>query len=111
MATQLNKGKTMKAKLFVAAISLISSAAFAGECAISITRTACPGKETEAFKPYNGKTTTEEKKDVADAAACIAMADKTVKIVRKGTLGKKVIKGTFAGADLGKTFEDVKDCK
>ncbi len=101
----------MKAKLFIAAVSLVSSTAFAGECTISITRTACPGKETEAFKPYNGKVTTEEKKDVADAAACSAMADKSSKIVRKGTLGKKVVKGTFAGADLGKSFEDSKDCK
>ncbi len=101
----------MKATLFIAAVTLVSATAFAGDCTISITRSACAGKETEAFKPYGGKTTTEEKKDVADIAACSAFADKTSKIVRKGTLSKKVVKGTFAGADLGKSFEDAKDCK
>ena len=101
----------MKIKLLLAALTLVSTTAIAGECKIKVAREACPGKETEAFKPYDGKKETEEKKDLADEAACAAFADKAAKIVRKGTLSAKKVTGSFAGKDLAKTFEDKKDCK
>lgn len=101
-----------KMMLSVMAMTLASSMAMAGECAFKTAREACPGKETEAFKPYDGKKETDDKKDVADEKACLALAEKGAKIVRKGTLtSKKIHTVTFAGKDLGKTFEDKKDCK
>jgi hypothetical protein len=101
-----------KLLLSALALTLSSSVAMAGECVFKTAREACPGKETEAFKPYDGKKETEDKKDVADDKACIALAEKSAKIVRKGTLvSKKVHTVMFAGKDLGKTFEDKKDCK
>lgn len=90
---------------------LCASTVFAAECKIQIAREACAGKETEAFKPYDGKKETEEKKEMADEAACSKWADKSSKIVRKGTLTAKKVTGSFDGKDLGKTFEDKKDCK
>ncbi len=101
-------------KILLSAIALTfaASMASAAECAFKTDRTACPGKETEAMKPYDGKNPTEDKKEVADEKACLTLAEKSAKIVRKGTLAaKKVTTVTFGGKDLGQTFEDKKDCK
>lgn len=68
---------------------------------MTIKRDACAGKEAAAYKPYNGKVETEEKKTVADVAACKAEAAKAAKIVRKGTLSKKTVTAKFDGADAG----------
>ena len=100
-----------KISLLILAITLTAGATFAGECKIKIAREACAGKETEAFKPYDGKKETEETKQVADEAACGAFADKSSKIVRKGTLTSKKVTANFGGKDLGKTYEEKKDCK
>jgi hypothetical protein len=102
-----------KMLLSAVVITLASSVALAkGECAFKTAREACPGKETEAFKPYEGKKETDDKKEVEDEKACLALAEKGAKIVRKGTLtSKKVHTVTFAGKDLAKTFEDKKECK
>jgi hypothetical protein len=99
-------------KLFVLSVLALATTtqAFAAECVISINRKACAGKETEAFKPYQGKETTEEKKSVADEAACKSMAEKAAKIVRKGTLTAKKVSAKFDGKDVG-TFEDKAECK
>lgn len=101
----------MKNIILAIAIIMMGSASTAGECMMKIKRDACPGKETEAYKPYNGKQETEEKKEVADAAACEAAADKASKIVRKGTLSAKTVTASFAGKDLGKTFSAKSECK
>lgn len=44
-------------QLFLAACLLSSSLAWGGICEITIDRKACPGKESAAFKPYEGKGT------------------------------------------------------
>lgn len=80
------------------------------ECVLVTDRTACPGKETEAFKPYAGKNPTEEKSKAASADLCLKDAEKASKIVRKGTLEKKVVTAKFDGKELGKK-EDSKPCK
>jgi hypothetical protein len=100
-------------KLIVAASLVLSSSAFAGECLLSITRVPCPGKDVEAFKPYAGQKTTEEKKSSADAVACTKEAEKASKIVRKGTLAKKTVLAKFDGAavDGGKEFVGTSECK
>ena len=77
---------------------------------MKIKRDACAGKEASAFKPYNGKSETEEKKTVADEAACKAEAKKAAKIVRKGTLSKKTVSASFDGKDAG-TESDSAECK
>jgi hypothetical protein len=97
--------------LFLATATVYCSAAFAGDCVLSIERTACPGKETEALKPYSGKNPTEEKKDKANSEAdCSAEAEKAAKIIRKGTLSKKVVSAKFGGKEIGKK-EDSSACK
>lgn len=101
-----------KISLLILAFTLsAATTTLAGECKIKIAREACAGKETEAFKPYDGKKESDETKQLADEAACGAFADKSSKIVRKGTLASKKVTANFGGKDLGKTFEDKKDCK
>jgi uncharacterized protein YdeI (BOF family) len=96
----------MKKLIAVAMFSLVASSAFA-ECKLSITRTACPGKETEAFKPYDGKTTTEETiKKATTQDACVKEGEKASKIVRKGTLSKKAVKISFEGKDAGEKSDE-----
>lgn len=88
-----------------------STMVFAGECKIKVDREPCPGKKEETFKPYDGKNPTEETKTVEKLDQCLAFAEKASKIVRKGTLAKKTVTGTFDGADLKKTFSDTSVCK
>ena len=90
---------------------LWASNTYAGDCVIKIKRTACPGKTTEAFKPYNGKKETEEKKSVTDAKACEAEAEKASKIVRKGVISQKRAVAIFDGKEICKPFTSTAECK
>ena len=90
---------------------ILSHSAFAGDCSLSIDRKACPGKEAEALKPYDGKNPTEEK--IAKATtldACTKEGDKASKIVRKGVLTKKTVKITFDGKMVEEKSSE-KECK
>ena len=86
--------------LFVFAATFASAQAFAGECKMTITREACPGKDAQAYEPYKGQKTTEESKKVGSADACKKEADKACAIVRKGLLKSKSIKARFDGKDV-----------
>lgn len=97
--------------LLISSILGFSTLASAGECELKIKRGACPGKEAEAYKPYMGKVQTSEKKEAADEKACLDLADKASKIVRKGTLNSKEVTASFGGKDLGKTFSDKAECQ
>jgi hypothetical protein len=88
----------------------IAIPAFAGDCVLSITRDACPGKEDAAFKPYGGKQTTEEKKSAGSEGECKTHGEKAAKILRKGTLSGKKVVATFDGKAAGE-FSDKAECK
>lgn len=99
----------MKFIYLAALVALCSSAVFA-ECNLTIDRKACPGKEAEAVKPYDGKNPTEEKGKATTEDACMKEGEKAAKIVRKGVLAKKTVKISFNGKALGEK-SDEKDCK
>jgi hypothetical protein len=99
----------MKSVLLIGLIVLAQSA-MAGECSLSINRTACAGKEAEALKPYDGKNPTVEKGKATDLEGCTKEGEKAAKIVRKGTLAKKVVTITFDGKAVGDK-SDSKECK
>ncbi|WP_413576529.1 hypothetical protein ACLVWU_00645 [Bdellovibrio sp. HCB290] len=102
----------MKTALMMTVVTLMMAQnAIAGECTITVDRTPCAGKEVEARKPYNGKNPTEEAKKLDTAEACEKWAEKSSKIVRKGTLAEKKVTLKFDGKDLGKTFSDKAECK
>jgi hypothetical protein len=89
----------------------IAHSAMAGDCSLSIDRKACPGKEAEALKPYDGKNPTEEKMAKATTLeACTKEGEKASKIVRKGVLAKKTVKITFDGKMVEEKSAD-KECK
>ena len=79
---------------------LFSIPAFAGECVLTVTREACPGKDDAAYKPYGGQKTKPMNKSASDEAACRKAVEQECKIVRKGVLKSKSIKATFDGKDL-----------
>jgi len=92
----------MKMNLFIAAVfSVMSLAAFAGDCELTINRSACPNKEKEAYDPYKGVNPTVEKKSAADEKACLANAKKACKIVRTDILSKKTVAAKFDGKTVG----------
>ncbi|GEM_PF-785833 len=99
----------MKLFCLLAVSTMLSTAAFA-DCMISINRTACAGKESEALKPYDGKNPTEEKGKATTEEACLKEGEKAAKIVRKGVLAKKTVKISFGGKSLGEKTEE-KECK
>ena len=70
----------MKKIILMFATVVMAQTAFAGDCQITIDRKACPGKEVDALKPYNGKNPTEESKKLDDAGACEKWAEKSAKI-------------------------------
>lgn len=101
--------KTLTLVLFASAL-VLGPVAHAAECMLSIDRTACEGKQEAAMKPYAGKNPTEEKTKAKDAEGCMKDAEKAAKIIRKGTLTKKVVTATFDGKEVGKK-EDSAACK
>jgi hypothetical protein len=101
----------MKKLLLISLVLGLSSNAFAGVCSLTTTRTACPGKEAEMLKPYDGKNpTTETDAKATTEDACKAAGEKAAKIQRKGVLSKKSVKISFDGKDLGEPSTD-KECK
>lgn len=101
----------MKKTTLIVSTLFMAQIAFAGDCTITTSRKACAGKESEALKPYNGKNPTDESKKMDNEEACLKWAEKSSKIVRKGTLTEKSVTAKFDGKDLGKTFADKAECK
>jgi hypothetical protein len=100
-------------KVSLILILVFANAANAGQCKLKINRVACPGRDVEAYKPYNGKKITEEtlKKNIVDETACKEEAEKACKIVRKGTLATKTVTATFNGKPIAGEFVNKSDCK
>jgi len=97
-------------KKIILATLFIANTSFAADCIIKTDRKPCPGKESETLKPYSGKNPTEDKKTAADGMACKILAEKSSKIVRKGTLSEKSVSATFGTEKFG-PFKDTSTCK
>lgn len=89
--------KTGKRLILVAALGFAPMLAIAadGNCEITTTRTACPGKEQEVLAPYGGKNPTVELKAAASAESCKTLGEQGSKIVRKGTLKGKSVSAKY----------------
>jgi hypothetical protein len=78
-------------------LSICGTQAFAGNCDINYTRTACPGKEEISFKKCDGKasctkTVTADTADACRVKAVAACANDRLDITKS-----KVITATFDG--------------
>ncbi len=90
---------------------LFSVNSFAGDkCMITTDRTPCPGKEEAALKPYGKVNPKTEEAKVASKEACIAAVAEQAKIIRKGTLSKKVVNATFGSEKLAEQSSTA-ECK
>ena len=97
-----------KCKYAVAALSLVAgmNVAYAADCVLQVTRTACPGEEKESSSKCNGTASCEEKKPAASAAQCVAKAKSSCANSRLTVTKMKKVTGKFDGEDLegGKDF-------
>lgn len=97
-------------KIILGLIVLSVSTAYSSDCEITTDRTPCKGKEVEMLKPYKGVNPTLDKKSAKDEKECSAMAEKSSKIIRKGTLASKSVTAKFGDKSFG-PFADKSECK
>ncbi len=77
-----------------------ASAQGKGDCAVSYTRTACPGKEAESFSKCDGKASCVKQVEAATPEACQAAALKACANDRLDITQSKVINASFKGQAL-----------
>lgn len=97
-------------KIILSLIVLSFNTAYSADCEITTDRTPCTGRELETLKPYKGKNPTVDKKSAKDEKECSAMAEKSSKIIRKGTLAAKSVTAKFGDKSFG-PFADKSECK
>jgi hypothetical protein len=75
----------------------LSVPAFAGECVLKTTRTACPGKEKESFSKCNGQASCDEKVAADSEKDCAEKAAKSCDNSRPNITKSKTVSATFDG--------------
>lgn len=91
--------------LAVAAVAypLIASA---GDCVMTVTRVACPGREQSCYSKCNGQPTCDETKKVGTKEACENEALRNCTVFRPGETKSKSVLAKFNGELLnsGKNY-------
>lgn len=97
----------MKRVMLALAVALSAGSAYAGDCKLSITRTACAGKEAESYKKCNGAKSCDQVKKADSVEACAKEAVKACDNIgdRQKVTKSKVITASFDG----KSVQDGKD--
>ena len=92
----------------LAATLAVSASASAAECQLHVSRTACPGKETESYSKCNGKQSCDTVVDTLDAASCAEAALKSCENKRFDITQYKSVVARFQGVDFaaGRDFCD-----
>jgi hypothetical protein len=86
---------------FIASITMQTAhAQDKADCAVSYTRSACPGKETESFAKCEGKATCTKNVAAASPAACQDAALKACANDRLDVTKSKMISASFKGEAL-----------
>lgn len=95
-----------KSGLAVALFVLVTGTAYAGDCVLHVTRTACPGKEKESFSKCDGKPSCDQKIPVASASQCASKAKSNCANKRYDITKYKKVTASLDGAavDGGKDF-------
>jgi hypothetical protein len=96
--------------LLGAAMGLMAFSAQAGKCEITVTRTACPGKEALSYKKCDGKQSCTEVLDLPDAAACKKQATSECENKRFEITKSKVYNAKFDGTALKSDKGDANFC-
>ncbi len=87
-------------------LTLTMGSAYAGECQLQITRTACPGQEKESFTKCDGKASCTENVPAATASQCGLKAKNSCANKRLDITKYKKVSATYDGAavDGGKDY-------
>jgi hypothetical protein len=95
-----------KRVMVLAALTLAVGSVFAGECVLQVTRTACPGKDTESFSKCAGKASCNETVPAASAGQCTLKAKSACANKRQDVTKNKKVSATFDGSPVegGKDF-------
>jgi hypothetical protein len=114
---------SLRHRLIAAALLSFSvCAAYAGECVLQVTRTACPAKEKESFSKCDGKPGCDEAVPAASASQCALKAKAGCANKRLDVTKAKKITARYDGTSIeaGKDFcaghpdypyADKPDCK
>ena len=95
-----------KSTLAVALFLSVPGVAFAGECVMQVTRSACPGQEATSYTKCGGKQSCDEKAPAASASQCVSKAKAACANSRLDVTKNKKITATYDGVpvDGGKDF-------
>lgn len=90
----------------LALLAAMAGGAFADDCVLQVTRTACPGKDTESFSKCAGKASCSETVPAASASQCTLKAKAACANKRLDVTKNKKVTASFGGApvDGGKDF-------
>src|SRR6218665_3586317 len=86
--------------MVVALFAVSAEANATNTCFVSVNREACPGREEEAFAPYNGVNPTEQTIPHFTEAQCQEHAARYAKIVRRFVLKKIEVTSSYNGVAL-----------
>ena len=97
---------TQQRTLAAMLLTLAMGSAYAGDCVLQITRTACPGQENESFSQCNGKPGCTESVPAASASQCALKAKSSCANKRLDITKYKKVSATYDGAAVegGKDF-------
>lgn len=87
-------------------LTLAMGSAYAAECVLQVTRTACPGQEKESFSKCDGKPGCTESVPAASASQCALKAKSACANKRLEITKYKKVSATYDGAAVegGKDF-------
>ena len=90
----------------VALLALLAGSAFADDCVLQVTRTACPSKDAESFAKCNGKASCTETVPAASASQCMLKAKSACANKRLDVTKYKKVTATYGSAPVegGKDF-------
>jgi hypothetical protein len=95
-----------KSAFAAALLCLTAGSAFAGECVLQVTRTACPGMQAESFSKCDGKASCDQTVPAASASQCVLKAKAGCANKRYDITQYKKVSATFDGTPVqgGKDF-------
>ncbi|MGI9134680.1 MAG: hypothetical protein ACR2I0_12200 [Rhodoferax sp.] len=98
--------RVVSSVILSSAAILMAGNAFAADCVLAVSRTACPGQEKESFSKCDGKASCEETVPAASAAQCTLKAKSACSNKRLDITKYKKITAKYDGTALdgGKDF-------
>ncbi len=92
--------KVVNGILAVVAGMVLSASAYAGVCELTVTRTACAGKEADSYKKCDGKASCAVKKKADNEAACVKAAEEECVNSRTEITKSKTVSAKFDGKEV-----------